>query len=121
MKIKIFFFGILILLFSFPLLLFAGLSYFQCGFINDRLCCMVDDSICCYGLEYSGCIPSFDKSKTDACKNYCYEIQSKVVAGFDTSKLFTLNYCEENCTDYYNCTVFFPNGTEIKNFCERKV
>ena len=117
MKLKLLMFAVLLILFSVPALLFFSLSYFSCGFVNDRLCCSVDGTICCISATYSGCIQSYDSNMVERCKNYCFELQSRIGAGMDVLTLPSLSYCQNNCSAYYPCVVLLQNGTIVQSIC----
>lgn len=114
---KLLLFGILLLLFSIPLMLFTILSYFNCGFVEGKMCCYVDHSICCVGQNYMGCITMYSSNMEELCKDYCFELRSRVTAGFNPLYLNSLQYCRNNCTHISPCPVTLPNGTTFENVC----
>jgi hypothetical protein len=117
MRLKLFLFGILMILFSIPMILFVALSYFNCGFLNGRFCCMVSENICCISPEYMGCIQSYNSNMEKRCEDYCFELRSKVTAGININTLISLQYCQNNCSSYYLCPVMLINGTYIERIC----
>ncbi len=117
MKLKPFLFGILLLLFSIPLVLFISLTYFNCGFVNERLCCSFDYNLCCMSSEYTGCINTYNSDLENKCRNDCFEMRQIFLAGFNINYLITLDYCKNNCSAYFPCEVMLVNGTEIEQIC----
>ena len=113
-----FIFGIALFLVSIPFLLFTILSIFNCGFMNNKLCCSTESQICCIGLNGGGCVHLYSTNKQKMCNQYCFEAQNKVLAGMTDKMLLNhLNYCLNNCTEF-PCIISYPNGTKFVLNCE---
>ena len=116
MKKKPFLIAVLIVIVSVPFILFTMLSTLNCGFMNDKLCCVSDERICCMSLHHVGCVNFIESNKDILCPQYCFEAQNKFLGGIQEHLIKYLSYCTEGCEDY-PCKISLLNGTSIPLNC----